>query len=228
MKKLNEEGKSHRPESYPGRVETRRNNGNPWHSDETKVKMSESNTGQTRSDETRQRQSEAAIRKFESGWRPPKRIVTQETKNKLSEITKQAWKDGQFTKSGNLFNSKGQQDLTRIISEYIFSENYVDPNKIKFGKSWDIFIEDLKLIIEYNGTYWHYDPRFYEPDHFEDRRNEFAWQIWERDQEKENIATNNGYKFFTIWQYDWELLKTDEEKIEFINSMLSDKIVEYE
>lgn len=160
--------------------------------------------------------------RFATGWRPPKRVVSEETKKLLSENTKRQWETGVFSKTKHLFGSKGQDDVFRIVKDFIYPEDYVDGNLIKFGKSWDIVIEFKNTIIEYNGSYWHFDPRFYEEDHYDAHRNLLVSDVWESDNEKYSRAIDNGYKFYIIWQYDWELLESDESKIEFITNLLND------
>lgn len=222
MLKLQESGVNQTESARQNRVESRRNNGKPWHSEETKELISANQIGKIISEETKQKQSESAIKKFESGWRRPDFKHTPETLKRLSEITTQLWKDGVFTKSEHLFNSLGQQDLHRILNQFIYPNVTIEPNKLNFSKSWDSYIEELKIIFEYNGTYWHYDPRFYEAEYFEEGRNLFVSDVWNRDLKKKNIAIENGFKFFTVWQYDWELLKTDEEKVNFINQLVKE------
>ena len=48
---------------------------------------------------------------------------------------------------------------------------------------FDICVEDLKLLIEYDGWLWHKDKR-------------------EEDSRKNVIARNNGYRFVRIWEYN--------------------------
>lgn len=219
MKSLISSGKTHTESANIKRVESRKNNGQPWHSETTKENMSKSNTGQIRSEEVRKNCSDAAKKKFENGWRRLGFKHNEDTKKKLSELTKQMWIDGVFTKEGHLFTSNGERDLQRIC-RIIFPENNILCNKIKFGKSWDIKIDELHIIIEYNGTYWHKDPRFYDADHFDSCKNIYAYEVWNKDIDKMNIAMKNNYSFYTIWQYDWENLENDEQKINFILNLL--------
>lgn len=224
MKRIVQSGASHTEEANQKRVNTRWENFPEWHTPSARKKNSESQTGKIVSEETKKKQSEAAIRKFESGWRRINFKHSPETLLKMSKNTKKLWEDGVFTKTNNLFNSKGQQDLTRILEEFFFTENEVLKNTIKFGKSWDIIISEKNIIFEYNGTYWHYDIRFYnEPEFYDEHRKLYVKDVWEKDVIKRQIAIDNGFKFFVVWQFDWEQLKTDEEKINLINKMINNE-----
>lgn len=209
------------PEVNKKRAESRMKNNPLPMSTEVREKIAMSNTGQTRTAEARHNMSEAAINKFANGYVRPPYVVSDANKLLLSAHTKKMWIDGRFTVNGHLFNSKGQRDLTRIICEYIFPEVDIGANVLRFGKSWDVLIDKFNIIIEYNGTYWHYDPRFYQIDYYDKFRSVTVSDVWNKDIEKSNIACDNGYKFYTIWQHDWELLKDDSEKIIYIQKILS-------
>jgi hypothetical protein len=51
--------------------------------------------------------------------------------------------------------------------------------------------------VEYNGTYWHRDPRFY-------KITEEVKLIHRKDAEKINLAKSHGYDIVVVWQHDWE------------------------
>lgn len=61
-----------------------------------------------------------------------------------------------------------------------------------------------KKLIEFYGTYWHTDPRFYVDEYIRKQGNLTAKKIRERDQAKRTYAENNGYSVFIIWEYDWK------------------------
>lgn len=126
---------------------------------------------------------------------------SQETRNKLSIITKKQWIDGIHK---NVYKSKKQIELENLLKSmgHIVKDEYrID------GRPYDFYIESLNLIIEFNGTYWHRDPRFYTDDIFK------GMSIWERDRLKMETAKNKGFKTLVIWQYDWETTKDKEQFI---------------
>lgn len=214
--------KSHTPEARQKAKESVIKNGNNFRSPEQREKIRQSNLGQKRSNEAKAKMSTSAKRKFENGYIHPKYERTDEIKSKLSNKIKQLWDNGHYHKSEHLFNSKGQQDLFEFLKNNFDEFRDSEPNVIKYGKSWDVFSEINKIIIEYNGTYWHCDPRFYKIDDFDEYRNLYVKQVWEKDNNKKTIAINNNFKFFIVWQYDWENLVDNESKLLFLNKLLYD------
>ena len=79
------------------------------------------------------------------------------------------------------------------------------------GKEIDIYLPDLKLGFEFDGTYWHADPRFYKADQLIEHKRVTAKEIWERDKEKDNLCQLNGIKLIRILEYDW-VHRNDSEK----------------
>lgn len=75
------------------------------------------------------------------------------------------------------------------------------------SKGYDIASVSNRKIIEFNGTYWHCDPRFYDADYVNTQIGLTASEVWERDANKRNIAMNNGYEVFVVWESDWRLNK---------------------
>lgn len=60
-----------------------------------------------------------------------------------------------------------------------------------------------KKLIEFYGTYWHADPRFYDREYFFKQKQQFAHQIWARDRAKRTFALNRGFRVCVIWEHDW-------------------------
>ncbi len=58
-------------------------------------------------------------------------------------------------------------------------------------------------MIEFNGTYWHADPRKYLAEDVISRCKKTAREIWNKDQHKIEIACKQGYKVYIIWEMDW-------------------------
>lgn len=75
-------------------------------------------------------------------------------------------------------------------------------------KIYDIYIPDLNMLIEFNGDYWHCNPKKYKADYFNVKLNMTAKQIWARDAAKEKLAVKYGYEFLTIWESDYRRSKS--------------------
>jgi G:T-mismatch repair DNA endonuclease (very short patch repair protein) len=67
----------------------------------------------------------------------------------------------------------------------------------------DILIKEINLIIEFNGTYWHTDPRFYNETYFHKRKKKTAKEIWLTDEERIKNLKNLGYNVKVIWEFDY-------------------------
>ena len=128
------------------------------------------------------------------------------TKNKLSLNTKKQWLNGIHKP---IFKSKGQLEVINILK----SEGYtIEEEFLLNGKPYDIFVKEKNLLIEFNGTYWHRDPRFY-------KKNFECEKIWQKDKNKTLIAESNGFIIKTIWQFDWETCK---DKKSYIKNLLNE------
>jgi hypothetical protein len=90
------------------------------------------------------------------------------------------------------------------IYDYLCKLNNTTKHKFYIdGKEYDILVEDKKLLIEFNGLYWHSD------EIQEDKK--YHYKKWK-------TAIDNDYQLFTIWEDDWE------EKKDIVLSMLKYKL----
>lgn len=69
---------------------------------------------------------------------------------------------------------------------------------------YDLFIKEKNLLIEYNGDYWHCNPKKYVADFLNKKKNMTAKELWKQDEKKKNIAIENNYKFIVIWESDYK------------------------
>lgn len=195
-------------------------------SEEEKLKRANSNRGQKRTKETRKKMSIARTgkplsEKHRLSLRVPKSVIpppyvrSEITRKKLSEIAKKQWSDG-IHKS--IFRSKGQIEVENIIKNLGYE---IESEFLIAGRPYDTFVKSKNLLIEFNGTFWHRDPRFFLKEVKQEGKSSLHTQkleeIWNRDKEKIDLAKNNGYKIVTIWQYDWE---NCEDKEQFIRNIL--------
>jgi len=178
-------------------------------SDETKLKRVESRKWYSHSKETIEKIKNAQkgrplTEAHKLKLRKPKKTYrinfkhSNETKKKLSEMTKKQWLDGIHKPK---YQSYGHQKIISICEKngWVF-----EIEKLINGKPYDVYINNFNIIIEFNGTYWHRDPRFYKEDLI-------CRNIWEKDKNKIDIAKKNGYNVIVVWQYDWEKSE-DQEK----------------
>jgi len=71
------------------------------------------------------------------------------------------------------------------------------------NKEIDIYLPNLKLGFEFDGTYWHADPRFYKETDIIEHKKITAKEIWERDIEKNVLCEKLGIQLVRVKEYDW-------------------------
>jgi len=137
-----------------------------------------------------------------------------------------------LTENGNSkggFSAVSQELFDSIIKYYENTENvYYEKlnyehklNNPKGGiYKYDFTDFNSMKIIEYNGDLYHANPKYYKetdtPNPY--RLDETSAEIWKRDENKKNIANQNGFELLTIW--DSEYLKYKEETIQQCLSFL--------
>ena len=149
-------------------------------------------------------------RRCGAGWKDH----TTETKNKLSVVFRKKWKSGDYDNRVKSFSSKSQIEIENIIRSLGYSvigEYFVN------GRQYDVFVKEKNLIIEYNGTYWHFDPKVYDKNHYDKSSGKYAYEIWERDKIKMENAKKYGYNVLVIWEKEWQ---SSSDKVEYIKKLL--------
>jgi G:T-mismatch repair DNA endonuclease (very short patch repair protein) len=69
-------------------------------------------------------------------------------------------------------------------------------------KICDIFIPKLNLIIEFNGDYWHCNPKKYNADYYNQVKGKTAKELWEYDKNKIDLIRSYGYNLEVVWESD--------------------------
>ena len=98
------------------------------------------------------------------------------------------------------FNYQEHEIYNYIKSVYRKEIRYRDRTAIK-PKELDFYLPDLKFAIEYNGSYWHADPRLYKENDIV--HGKMAIDVWQRDNLKKQLCEQNNIKLFVINEYDW-------------------------
>lgn len=166
-----------------------------WENDEYRKRVIDSVTGLKRSDEFKDKQRHNALVQFSNSYQ----------KELRSDNMRKNWQNGVivFKQHESINISKQEKEFISAIEllgyrvshrAFLYEEN---------GKKRHLFpdgiIEDKKVIIEYNGSFWHADPsRGYSPSDVI-HHGVTAEEIWDRDERKRKVYTDNGYKVYTIW-----------------------------
>ena len=90
-----------------------------------------------------------------------------------------------FHRNKNYHKSKGEIELFNFIKELIPSAKHSDRKAI-WPLELDIYIESLKIGIEYDGGYWHSLP-----------------EMVKRDHKKDEICQQRGIRLIRIKESDW-------------------------
>lgn len=62
---------------------------------------------------------------------------------------------------------------------------------------------ELKIVVEYNGDFWHCNPRFWLPDQYNSGIRMTAKEKWRKDRARWFKLKNLGYEIIIIWESDW-------------------------
>jgi len=108
-------------------------------------------------------------------------------------------------------NKFSDKDIYWKEKEYFLYDK--DKNKRKF---YDFTIPKLKLIIEYHGSIWHYNPNYKYKENFKNPLNGISLnELKENDDYKRQLAINNGFKIIEVFDTD----NKDEKQEEIINTI---------
>lgn len=86
--------------------------------------------------------------------------------------------------------------------------------KILKGEDGAVFIFDFynekeKILIEFQGDYWHCNPNKYVSDFYHPTKNMYAYEVWEYDLKKKQLAEKQGWVIEYVWESNYrEEIKT--------------------
>lgn len=174
--------------------------GNPFHgkthTKESKEKMSKSRKGMGMGENNvmfnlvwRKKASDNLKKKWDSGKMEHVRKIMSDTMKKTRML-------GKFK---SVIRSKKEKEIIVEIKKmgYVVKHSFMVDTKI-----CDVFIPSLNLIIEYNGDYWHCNPKKYKSDYFNQKKQKTAKELWEYDKNKIDLIKEKGYNLEIIWESD--------------------------
>jgi hypothetical protein len=102
-----------------------------------------------------------------------------------------------FNELDTLLNGKYETYYKTKNEEYCISAQY----NFYFI---DYYIKDLKIAIEFNGDYWHANPKSYDKNFTIKQCNITAEEIWERDSSRYKVLEEEfGIKTYVIWESEY-------------------------
>lgn len=63
--------------------------------------------------------------------------------------------------------------------------------------------KELKIVIEYNGDYWHCNPETWKPDDYNKAIKMFAKDKWHSDFKRKMMLKKIGYRVIVVWESEW-------------------------
>lgn len=112
----------------------------------------------------------------------------------------------------NLCNRCNKRMVSKAETQWLDSlkiKNLFRQYVIYIGKK-KIFVDgfDLKTntIFEYNGSYWHGDPKIYDPKKFNKKCRKTFGKLYEETLKREKLLLDNGYKLIIMWESDFKKL----------------------
>ena len=189
---------------------------NLWKNEDYRKRNIESTTGLKRSKEFKELQRKHAIEQFKDNNQREIR----------SQRMKQSWEEGNifYTPHISINSSKQEKEFFKKLKQYI---NVEQKQVIKYKNQEtnrkrhlfpDGLIKDLNIIIEFQGSFWHADKRFYEENQII-HHGITSKEIWQNDKNKLDLYRKLGYKIIEVWSYDYiqnkdKCIKEVLEKIE--------------
>ena len=112
-----------------------------------------------------------------------------------------------LTKSPRKFGSSSKPEM--VIYNILKELNYSVKKSYRIDRYiCDIFIEKLNLVIEYNGDYWHCNPKKYNENYIHPHKKKIASKIWEEDSIRIDNMRNMGYTLVVIWESEFDSVNT--------------------
>ena len=94
-------------------------------------------------------------------------------------------------------------DISNLLNiENPIKEKFIYDKETKNGYAYDFCYKDK--IIEFNGDYWHCNPRKYKEDYVNKTSGMLAKEIWGKDEYKKKLAEKFGYQVHYVWEMDYK------------------------
>lgn len=128
-----------------------------------------------------------------------------------------------ITARSNFYSKSSQELFWKINTKNCY---FAEKNK-EFGilsenqyYFYDFVDTHLKKCIEYNGDYWHCNPKIYN-ENYETHYGYSAKDIWEKDITKIEFIKSKGYDVMVVWESDY--LKNSVKIVKLAEEFLNDK-----
>lgn len=170
----------------------------------------------------RQKMGETLKKKIRNGEVVPYHYLNPEWAKYNLERRMEGYKQWQM--DGNKVKFGNCSLMEKRIAGFLDELGYKYIRQKSFGRyRYDYCLEEQKLVIEYNGDYWHCNPKLYEKEYVNLKKGKTAKEIWEYDKIKLDLAIEKGYDVIVFWENDFKRL-TNREIVEEINEAIKSKV----
>jgi len=95
-------------------------------------------------------------------------------------------------------------------TENIFIKHALNGGEITIDKyKIDGFCKETNTCFEFNGSYFHGDPRLYNDDFINTLKNKTMKELYDETIKKENNLKLKNYNLVVMWELDWDKFKND-------------------
>ncbi len=111
-------------------------------------------------------------------------------------------KSFQKTKKNAITNGIQSSNIADNFFNLIESIKGGEREVINGRYSFDYMLGDK--IIEFNGDYWHANPKIYKKDYINKTLNLTAYEIWKKDEKRKKYIQKQGYQLYVVWESDYK------------------------
>ena len=90
----------------------------------------------------------------------------------------------------------------QVKNGFIIGKTIIKQKYVKHVGIVDFYYPETNTIEFIDGDYWHCNPKKFKPCSYISQTNQFAKQIWDRDDKITKIAVKLGYNVHRIWESD--------------------------
>lgn len=110
--------------------------------------------------------------------------------------------DGTIQPQKEICQSQAETEIIEFIKTFYENKIVQGERLVLDGYELDIWLPDIKVGIEYDGEYWHADPRRFKPTNV--IKDKTAQEIWDRDKRKNLLCESKGINLLRIKEYDYK------------------------
>lgn len=173
-------------------------------------------------EEIRSRAGDTIKRRIQEGEIVPYIIANPEWAKEFRKKRMEGYK--RWLLSGNKAKFGASSIMEKRIGTFLEHLGYSYIRQKSFGRyRFDYCLEEHKILIEYNGDYWHCNPEVYGAQYYNQKKGMIAEEIWAHDKKKLDKGKEKGYTIIVFWERHFKHL-TDKQITEVIDETIKSKI----